>query len=155
GLPAPTARQWRLAGLTGALLLVGGNGLVTWGQQTVPSGRAALGVATTPLWMVLFGWLFYRGARPGVRVWLGLVVGFAGARPLIRPADADPRTGSLLGYLALSLAPLCWSVGSLEMRRNRPTEDTLLTSAMQMLTGGAMMLGLGSALGEWQQLEVQ
>src|SRR5262249_34056390 len=63
GAPAPTRLQWRLAGLTGLLLLVGGNGLVTWGQQTVPSGRAALIVATTPLWMVILAWLFYRGER--------------------------------------------------------------------------------------------
>src|SRR5262245_57347082 len=51
GVAAPTWKQWRPALLTGLLLLPGGNGLVTWGQQWVPSGRAALFVATTPLWM--------------------------------------------------------------------------------------------------------
>src|SRR5262245_36695597 len=61
GTPAPSWRQWLPATLTGALLLLGGNGLVTWGQQTVPSGRAALIVATMPLWMVVLGWLAYRG----------------------------------------------------------------------------------------------
>src|SRR4051794_12025793 len=50
GVPAPAWRQWMPATLTGALLLLGGNGLVTWAQQTVLSGRAALIVATTPLW---------------------------------------------------------------------------------------------------------
>ena len=65
GAPRPTPGQWGVAAFTGALLLLGGNGLVTWGQQTVPSGRAALIVGTTPLWMVLLGWFFYRGERPG------------------------------------------------------------------------------------------
>ena len=45
---------------------------MTWGQQTVPSGRAALIVTTTPLWMAVLGWLFYLGDRPTGRVWLGL-----------------------------------------------------------------------------------
>jgi drug/metabolite transporter (DMT)-like permease len=148
GTAAPTRHQWGLAALTGALLLLGGNGLVTWGQQTVPSGRAALIVATTPLWMVILGWLFYKGERPRLRVWLGLAVGFAGAALLIRPS-ADDRAGTLTGTLAIMAAPVTWAIGSLESRRNRPTEDALLTSAMQMLAGGAMMLLTGTLLGEW------
>lgn len=148
GRAAPSWRQWRSALLTGALLLLGGNGLVTWAQQTVPSGRAALIVATTPLWMVLLEWLFYRGDRPRWRTWLGLAVGFAGAALLIQPAQGQ-ESGSLLGFLMLSLAPLCWSVGSLETRRSPPVADPLMTSAMQMLTGGVMLFVLGSALGDW------
>lgn len=146
GAARPSPRQWGLAALTGALLLLGGNGLVTWAQQTVPSGRAALIVATTPLWMVLLAWAFFRGERPRLRVWLGLAVGFAGAALLIK---GNARGGSPGGSLALVLAPLCWSVGSLQTRRSPPAHDTLLTSAMQMLTGGGMMLLLGTCLGEW------
>src|SRR5690349_15394540 len=56
GVAAPTWRQWRSGAVTGALLLLFGNGMVTWGQQTVPSGRAALLIATTPLWMVILSW---------------------------------------------------------------------------------------------------
>jgi drug/metabolite transporter (DMT)-like permease len=149
GSAAPSWQQWKRALLTGALLLVGGNGLVTWGQQTVPSGRAALIVATTPLWMVLFGWIFYRGVRPSGRVWSGLAVGFAGAVLLIKPPADDASTGSLLGAAALGLAPLCWSIGSLQTRAEPPTADPLLTSAMQMLMGGGLMLGAGTVLGEW------
>src|SRR5262245_17837408 len=148
GSAAPTLRQWRLAALTGALLLLGGNGLVTWGQQTVPSGRAALIVATTPLWMVILGWLFYKGERPRLRVWLGLVAGFAGAALLVHPG-CDDHGGHLISTLAILGAPMAWSLGSLESRRNPPTEDALLTSATQMLAGGAMMLLTGTLLGEW------
>src|SRR5262245_32308408 len=151
GSAAPTLRQWRLAALTGALLLLGGNGLVPWGQLPVPSGRAALIVATTPLWMVILGWLFYKGERPGRRMWLGLAVGFAGAALLIRPSGED-RAGALLGTLAILGAPIAWSIGSLESRRNRPTDDALLTSAMQLLAGGALMVLTGTLLGEWPAL---
>lgn len=151
GVAAPSWKQWRPAALTGALLLLAGNGLITYGQQTIPSGRAALIVATTPLWMVLLAWLFYGGNRPSVRTWLGLLVGFAGAALLIRPTG-DASTGSLAAWTMLALAPVCWSVGSLQTRRAPPTPDVLLTSAMQMLTGGTMMILVGSLLGEWSTL---
>jgi drug/metabolite transporter (DMT)-like permease len=151
GAAAPTAAQWRGGAVTGALLLLGGNGLVTWGQQTVPSGRAALIIATTPLWMLVLSWLFYGGGRPSGRVCLGLLVGFAGAALLVRPGSGG-EGGSPAGLAALFLSPLLWSVGTLEARRNRPTEDALLTSALQMLTGGAMLLVAGTLLGEWPRL---
>src|SRR5262245_14437423 len=148
GVAAPTLPQWRAGAITGALLLLGGNGLVTWGQQTVPSGRAALLVATTPLWMVILSWLWYQGERPTPRLWLGLLAGFAGAALLVKPHPTE-EIGSLAGLLAISVAPIAWSVGSLEARRKRPAEHALMTSAMQMLTGGGMMLVVGSLLGEW------
>jgi drug/metabolite transporter (DMT)-like permease len=151
GAPRPTARGWGVALVTGALLLLGGNGLVTWGQQTIPSGRAALIVATTPLWMVLIGFFFYRGARPGPRVLLGLAVGFAGAVLLVKPPGAGGPTGDPWGYLALALSPVAWSAGSLESRR-RGASHGLLAASMQMLAGGGLMLLAGSALGEWSLL---
>jgi drug/metabolite transporter (DMT)-like permease len=140
-----------LGAWTGALLLLGGNGLVTWGQQTVPSGKAALVIATTPLWMVLLEWLLYKGDRPTLRVWIGLTAGFVGAALLVHPSG-ETSGGTVAGFLALLAAPVCWSAGTLESRRLRPSEDAILTSAMQMLAGGALMLLAGSVLGEWPVL---
>ena len=151
GVAAPTLSQWRRGAWTGALLLLGGNGLVTWGQQTVPSGKAALVIATTPLWMVLMAWLLHKADRPSLRVWIGLAAGFAGAALLVHPSG-DASGGTVAGFLALLAAPVCWSAGSLESRRLPPSEDAILTSAMQMLAGGALMLLAGSALGEWPVL---
>jgi drug/metabolite transporter (DMT)-like permease len=102
--------------------------------------------------MVVLGWLFYRGARPRLRIWLGLAAGFAGAALLIRPPSGEPAESSFAGAVALALAPLCWSLGSLHTRATRPTDDTLLISAMQMLAGGVLMLGMGTLLGEWPLL---
>jgi drug/metabolite transporter (DMT)-like permease len=151
GAPRPASRDWLRAGWTGALLLLLGNGLVTLGQQTVPSGRAALIVATMPLWMVIICFFFYGGERPGLRVCLGLAAGFAGAVLLVKPPAGEPEAGSLWGALLVAGAPLAWSVGSLETRR-RPGSHGLLTSAMQMLAGGALLLAAGSLLGEWHLL---
>jgi drug/metabolite transporter (DMT)-like permease len=151
GAPRPTPRQWAAALLTGALLLLGGNGLVTIGQRVVPSGHAALIIATTPVWMVVLAWLFYGGARPGGRVVLGMAAGFAGAALLVRTPSAD-SPGSVWGMLAVLSAPVFWSLGSLQGRVSRPAEGALLTSAMQMLAGGGLMLLTGTALGEWTEL---
>jgi drug/metabolite transporter (DMT)-like permease len=154
GAPRPTLAQWATATLIGALLLLLGNGLVTWGQQTVPSGQAALIIATTPLWMVILDWLCYGGRRPGPRTCLGLALGFAGAVLLIRPGGGSATQAvsfSLAGTLALAASPVAWSIGSLETRR-RPAEHALLASAMQMLAGGALLVVAGSVLGEWPVL---
>jgi drug/metabolite transporter (DMT)-like permease len=78
---------------------------------------------------------------------LGLAVGFAGAALLIGPA-AGAAEGSVTGSLLVALAPVCWSVGSLQTRKTPPTADPLLSSAMQMLAGGSMLILLGAALGE-------
>ena len=68
GAPRPTRLQWRSAVIAGALLLGGGSGLVAWAEQQVPSGTAALIVATVPLWIALFEWLIFRGGRPGKHI---------------------------------------------------------------------------------------
>jgi drug/metabolite transporter (DMT)-like permease len=151
GAPRPTGSQWRSAIFTGGLLLLGGNGLVTWGQQTIPSGTAALIVATTPLWMVLLGYFFYGGERPGLLTCLGLASGFAGAVLLIHLYATKSGTDSLLGALAVAGSPALWSVGSLESRR-RPVPHGLLHTSLQMLAGGALLLLAGSLAGEWPLL---
>jgi drug/metabolite transporter (DMT)-like permease len=149
GRRRPSAADWRAAAVTGTLLLVGGNGTVTWGEKWVPSGTAALLAATTPLWMVVLGWLCYSGARPGPRVVAGLVLGFAGAALLVRPSGAGGAWGPTL---AIAAAPALWSLGTLQTRKERPGADPLLFSAMQMLVGGGAMLLGGTALGEWPEL---
>ena len=82
----PTAAHWRTAVVTGFLLLFVGNGGVSWAEQTVPSGIAALLVATVSLWLVIVDWLRPGGARPVVRVVIGLMMGFAGLVLLVGPA---------------------------------------------------------------------
>src|SRR5678815_1836709 len=78
GAPRPEGKHWRNATTTGALLLLMGNGAVSWAQQTVPSGITALIIAATPLWIMLVDWLRPGGRRPSFLVAIGLVAGFAG-----------------------------------------------------------------------------
>src|SRR5260370_22817057 len=82
----PTLSQWRATIITGLLLLLCGNGALSWAETRVPSGIAALLVATVSLWMVILDWLRPGGVRPGPRVLISFVLGFAGIALLVGPS---------------------------------------------------------------------
>jgi drug/metabolite transporter (DMT)-like permease len=150
GAEKPTAPQWKAAAVVGALLLLGGNGLVSWAEQYVASGVAALLVTSTPLWMVLLDWARPGGVRPRPGVFIGLALGFVGVVVLVGPgAFAEGEGGvDVLGALAVLGAALSWAVGSLYSRTAPRPASTLQGVGMQMLAGGAMLLAVGLALGE-------
>ena len=138
----PDRRQWLAAAVTGTFLLAVGNGGVTWAQQTVPSGVAALVIASIPLWIAVLGRLLF-GERLSRLATAGVVVGFVGVALLVNPAgggDVDP-----VGGLLLVLAAVGWSVGTLLSRGTRLTVSPLVGAGMQMLAGGAVLLVAGVA----------
>lgn len=143
-----TRAQWRTAAVVGALLLVGGNGLVSWAEQTVPSGIAALLVAATPMWMVVLDWLRPGGVRPRAAVGVGLAIGLAGIAVLVGPSSLGGAPVDPAGALAVGAASFCWALGSIYQRGAPTAASTLLNVGGQMLVGGAMLLALGAALGE-------
>ena len=150
GAPRPEPIHWRTAAIVGGFLLLGGNGLVSWAEQSVPSGIAALIVGSTPLWMVLLEWLWHRGPRPTVGIVSGLVVGFIGLGFLVAPGKlGDARHIDALGAGALLLAGFLWASGSLYARRAPLPSSQLLAAGMEMLAGGALLLLTGGATGEW------
>lgn len=151
--PAPARAEWRGAALIGALLLMGGNGGVVWAETRIPSGLAALLVATVPLWMVLIEW-WGGGARPTRRVVAGLIVGFVGLALLIGPADfLGGDAVDLLGTGAVLVGSLSWAFGSVISRRVSLPESPLLGTGMEMLAGGALLMLAGTVLGEWGRFD--
>ena len=149
GVPAPTAREWRGAAVVGALLLLGGNGGVVLSQQWIPSGLAALLVATVPLWMVLVHWLWGGGARPGLLLSFGLVWGLAGVALLVSSREigmGGPE--DLLGGLLVLAGSFCWALGSVLQRRLHLPAAPRMSTALQMLAGGASLLVAALLVGE-------
>jgi drug/metabolite transporter (DMT)-like permease len=139
----PTRRQWLSAAIVGAFLLVGGNAMVAVAQQRIDTGVAALIVATVPLFLAL-GDFAATGRRLAPQAVLGIVVGFAGIALLVHPGgDID-----LFGAFICLLAPLSWAIGSLYARNAQLPSNLLLGSGMEMLAGGALLLGVGYASGE-------
>jgi drug/metabolite transporter (DMT)-like permease len=145
----PTFAQWRAAFISGCLLLCLANGTVSCAEKTVPSGIAALLVATVSLWMVLVDWLRPGGSRPSPRIIAGFLLGFAGIVLLVGPKHLgnsdriDP-----LGACALIGASLAWAVGSIYSRHHPIPRSPLLGVAMQTLSGGAALFVVAAFTGE-------
>ena len=136
----PTWAQWRTAFIVGCLLLGIGNGTVSWAEQTVPSGIAALLVATVSFWMVLVDWLRPGGVRPAPRVIASFLLGFAGMALLVGPKHlGNSERIDPVGALALMGASLAWASGSIFSRHHPHPRSPLLSMAMQALSGGTML----------------
>lgn len=148
GEAAPTRLHWRNAAIVGGLLLLCGNGGVVLAERTVPSGVAALLVATVPMWMVVLEWLRPGGSRPGRRTILGLALGFAGMIVLVGPGLAGGARVDPLGAGLLVVASLSWAAGSIFSRGAALPKSGLLATGMEMACGGAWLLLAGLLRGE-------
>lgn len=144
GTPPPLRKHWLAAAGVGALLLVCGNGMLSWAEQRVPSGLAATLLAMIPLWMVLLDSFRKGGSKLTGRVAGGLVIGLAGVGILVGPARLwGSSRVDILGAMALMFSALCWSVGSLYSHGAKLPPSPFLAAAMEMLAGGAMLIVLG------------
>jgi drug/metabolite transporter (DMT)-like permease len=145
--PRPTLRQLADYSLAGVLLLSVGNALVMWAEKRIPSGIAALIVATVPLWLLLLD-----GLRPGgrpwtARGWAGTLIGLAGVGLIARP-EAGVQAGHWAAIGALEVACLSWAVGSL-YAQNVPRRLPIFTaSAVEMLAGGLVLVLESRVMGE-------
>lgn len=142
GFALPTVRQARNSAVMGTLLLGGGNGFVCYAQQSVSSGLAAVAVASMPLFAALFAGLY--GNWPSRRDALGLAVGFVGIVYLNTGAEF---LASPVGAVALIAAPVLWAFGSVWSRR-QDLPNVWMSTAMQMLTGGAVLTLMSVFAGE-------
>lgn len=127
------------------------NGLQVWAMQWVPSGTSALLNASCALWIVLFGLFGARAHRPGRREMLGLAIGFIGTVLLVLPAPGatNPAASTpLVPQLAIVLACVVWSLGTIYMRNHALAIDLFALMGLQMLLGGVWMALAGVLRGE-------
>ena len=144
----PTAAECRNAAIVGVLLL-GANGTVAWSEQYVPSGTAALLVATVPLWMVLIDWWRPRGIHPGHGVLLGLALGLAGLVTLVGPgALVGHGAVNPIGAAALLLGSLSWAAGSIVAQHQPKSPVPLFAVGMQMVCGGSALFVVAMLTGQ-------
>lgn len=145
----PTRREWRDSMIVGGLLLGGGMGMVAFGQQTIPAGIAAVLIAMLPLWIAVIGRVFLGERLPRLAV-IGIVVGFVGVAVLVGPTlTGDAGSLEPLGLAAIIVSPISWATGSLfASHRARLPRLPLVASGAQMVTGAAILAGMGIATGE-------
>jgi drug/metabolite transporter (DMT)-like permease len=140
----PGSRQWLAAAIIGTLLLTFGNGGVSYGEQSVESGLAALLVATVPLWM-LGADRILNGRTITLRAAAALILGVIGVAVLARPSPA----GTVTGVLIILAASASWGAGSVLSQRLVLPARPLVGSGMEMLAGGGVLLVLSVVSGEW------
>jgi drug/metabolite transporter (DMT)-like permease len=155
GAGSPRPIEWRSAAIVGFCLLGGGNGGVVWAQHTVPSGIAALLVATMPLFMAAMAGLGGTKLPRGTAA-VGLLIGFAGVAVLIGPGISAGGKEHIApwGVAALLFACVSWAGGSLYSRRAPLPKSALLATGMEMLAGGALLLVVGGIAGEWRSIDL-
>ena len=148
-IPFPTRREWRDMTIIGAALMAGGMGLVALGEQTVPSGIAALLIAMMPLWVAVLGRVFFGERLPRIAI-AGVALGLVGVGILVGPSASAAETFDPGGIVALLISPISWSIGSLySSHRAHLPKDPLVATGGQMLAGSAILLVLAAARGEY------
>jgi len=148
--------QWPRAFILGALLLLCGNGGVTWAEKYIASGLAALLVATEPLLVVMLNWAISH-RRPNAKVLFGVLIGLVGVALLVGDGLRRVEAGSLMSLLGsgvVILSSLAWAAGSVYSNRRPIKASTSMASGMQMLAGGSLLLLLGLGAGDFQRLNL-
>jgi drug/metabolite transporter (DMT)-like permease len=143
----PPLAHWRAAAVVGVLLFLCGHGLLAWAQRRVASGVAALVMATVPLSMTLLDWLWAGALRPGVPVWLGLGLGLLGLATLVGPGSWG-GTVDAIGLLALLASAFAWALGSVRARQVHLPSSVVLSTGMQLVSGGLALAIVSLASGE-------
>ena len=150
GEAQPTAREWRSASLLGLIIFVFDYGLLFWSEQRVPSGVAAVMLATIPVFMALSEIIILRTQRLTVRLVLALLIGIFGVAVLMAHSlNLGGAPVDKLGALALIFASISWSIASILSRKIPLPQSKLMSSAAQMLTGGILLTILAAALGDF------
>ncbi|MEO7040096.1 MAG: EamA family transporter [Candidatus Elarobacter sp.] len=151
GRARPTRDDLVRATITGATLLLFGNGTTAWTVQYLPTGINSLLLSLSPVWMALiaFAW---GGERPTRLAIGGMMLGFAGLALLLQPKAA----GALPFWPALVavLASISWSFGAIYQRRSPKSGSLALATALQMLVGGGLLAVEAAVFGQWHALDV-
>jgi drug/metabolite transporter (DMT)-like permease len=144
----------------GLLMIVGGNGMLVWSEQYVPTGLAALLLAMIPVWLVLLDSIFVTKKQPNLPTITGILFGIGGVVMLSRVDDnvllTNPQGLSIYFYaFMLTLGAISWASGSLFSRTIKSSASIFYLISYQMLAGGVFLLLLGLFLGEMKQLVLE
>ena len=148
---SPSGRQWLSILIVAFFIFVGDYGLVFWAERQVPSGVTAVMLATIPAFMALSEILVLRTQRLTIRLALALLIGIAGVAVLVsRSLNLGGQPVNAVGAVALIIAAMSWSVGSILTRKLPLPESKVMSSGAQMLVGGVLLFLVSSALGEFR-----
>jgi drug/metabolite transporter (DMT)-like permease len=156
GTPSPTAREWRGATLLAVLIFVLDYGLLFWAERRIPSGIAAVMLATIPVFMTLSEIWIIKTQRLTVRLGAALITGIAGVAVLVNRSGSFGDTSiDTLGACALIVAAISWSLASALTRKVPLPSAKTMSSGVQMLAGGVLLMLMATLLGEFRGFRMQ
>jgi drug/metabolite transporter (DMT)-like permease len=161
GTPSPTGREWRAASLLAILIFVLDYGLLFWAERRVPSGIAAVMMATIPVFMAIGEIVFLRTQRLTLRLSLALLVGMAGVAVLVgflptgHPTNLREPPVNTAGACALIVAAISWSAAASLSRKMPLPAAKAMSSGAQMFAGGVLLIVTAALLGEFRGFNVQ
>jgi drug/metabolite transporter (DMT)-like permease len=158
GTPSPSSREWIAATILAVCIFVIDYGLLFWAEQRVPSGIAAVMLATIPVFMALSEIIFLRTQRLTVRLALALLVGIGGVAILLSRSlslNLGEAPIDRAGALALVIAAMSWSVASSLTRKLPLPESKVMSSGAQMLAGGILLALAAAIFGEFRGFHIQ
>jgi drug/metabolite transporter (DMT)-like permease len=150
GQSMPTRKQWMSTAIIGTLLLLGGNGLVAWAEQFIPSGIAALIIGSSPMFLVIGEAIRPNGVKPNWQGIVGLLIGFVGIFILVGPSEISGGGTKLnpFGVMALLAACLFWATGSIYSKTADLPKSSLMNTGAQMLIGSMSLFIVSLISGE-------
>jgi len=150
GNQLPTRKQWMSTAIIGSFLLLGGNGLVAWAEQFIPSGIAALIIASVPMFLVIGEAIRPNGVKPTWQGIVGLLIGFVGIFILVGPSEISGSATKLnpFGVTALLGACLFWATGSMYSKSADLPKSSLMNTGAQMLMGSVSLFIVSLISGE-------
>jgi drug/metabolite transporter (DMT)-like permease len=156
GAPSPTAREWGSASLLAILIFLLDYGLLFWAERRVPSGIAAVMMATIPVFMAIAEIIFLRTQRLTLRLGLALLTGLAGVAVLVgHSIELGQAPVDTAGACALIIAAMSWSLAASLTRRMRLPANKAMSSGAQMFAGGVLLTLIAALLGEFRGFHVQ
>ena len=150
----PTLREWRASLLLGILYFVIGHGSLHWAETVVPSGWAALLIASEPIWIAVMAALISHGERLTGKTILGLLLGIAGVAVLVGAETASGQRAVVIGSIAILIGTFSWSVGVIYSRTSSLPRNALARAGMPEIVGALILLAVAGFTGEFSQLHI-
>lgn len=148
--PLPSLSQFKQFSINGALMLVGGNGIISWGMQYVDSGLAALICALTPLWIVFINLIMGSNEKVTKTMWVGFIICLL-AQYLIFYDKVNLLSDKnyILGLIAIVVSNICWALGTVFSKSHKSNLPVLYNAGLQMIPGGIILMLISTFLGDW------
>jgi len=150
----PTWREWRASVVLGFLYFVLGHGSLHWAETVVPSGWAALLIASEPIWIAVMAALVTHGERLTGKTVMGLLLGIAGVGLLVGEVSATGQHAVVIGSVAILLGTLAWSVGVMYSLKAPLPRNAMARAGMPEIVGSLILLALAGFTGEFSKLNL-